>query len=81
MYVMCETLCLCRYRVGPLSDPTYCTLIENPVRRNPVQFAYRPVGFVEYFTANEYIMKQVDQEVTTAGTRLTERYNERKTEL
>ncbi|PVD19730.1 hypothetical protein C0Q70_20221 [Pomacea canaliculata] len=51
------------YRVGPLSDPTYCTLIKNPVRRNPVQFAFRPVGFVEYFTAVEYIMKQVDQEV------------------
>ncbi|PVD19728.1 hypothetical protein C0Q70_20219 [Pomacea canaliculata] len=51
------------YRVGPLSDPTYCTLIKNPVRRNPVQFAYRPVGFVEYFTAVECIMKQVDQEV------------------
>lgn len=52
------------YRVGPLSAPTKHELIDyNGKRRNPVQFAIRPVGALEFRAVHENIMTLVDKEI------------------
>ncbi|KAK7496907.1 hypothetical protein BaRGS_00011887 [Batillaria attramentaria] len=51
------------YKVGPLSNPTKCDLIVNSQRRNPVQFALRPVGALEFGAVHRHVMTVVDAEI------------------
>nr|KAG5706516.1 hypothetical protein BaRGS_028687 [Batillaria attramentaria] len=51
------------YRVGPLSKPNYIHLMNSGTHRNPVEFAVRPIGNVEFISMFESFVPVVDNEI------------------
>ncbi|XP_071095335.1 putative amine oxidase [copper-containing] [Haliotis cracherodii] len=59
------------YIVGPLPEPTRHSLYVNSARKNPVPFAFRPVGFVEFRSLFVSLYPEIDRKI---GFILTESY-------
>ncbi|CAL1529259.1 unnamed protein product [Lymnaea stagnalis] len=48
---------------GPLPDVTACSLLVSNTRRNPVEFALRPVSVMEFSAIYDYVLKDVDDKI------------------
>ncbi|XP_046373216.2 putative amine oxidase [copper-containing] [Haliotis rufescens] len=48
------------YIVGPLPNPTRHVLYTNSRRKNPVPYAYRPLGEVEYNSFYDNMFREID---------------------
>lgn len=51
------------YACGPLPDVTSCDLIKSDKRRNPVEFALRPVSIMEFEAVFNTVLKEVDKKL------------------
>ncbi|XP_005100001.2 putative amine oxidase [copper-containing] [Aplysia californica] len=51
------------YICGPLPDVRKCELLKSDKRRNPVEFALRPVGLMEFEAIYNYVLTEVDKKI------------------
>ena len=51
------------YIVGPLPHPTYHKLLVSSARKNPVPYAHRPLGGVEYEAMFNHLLIPIDKEI------------------
>ncbi|XP_046335328.2 putative amine oxidase [copper-containing] [Haliotis rufescens] len=51
------------YIVGPLPNPNSCKLLSVPGRKNPVPYAYRPVGYVEFGSYYLKMFPEIDKKI------------------
>ncbi|KAH9499263.1 hypothetical protein Btru_003550 [Bulinus truncatus] len=51
------------YLCGPLPDVERCTLLKSDKRRNPVEFALRPVSLAEFDAVYNIVLKEVDRKL------------------
>ena len=51
------------YIVGPLPNPDSCELLVSSVRKNPVNFAFRPTDMVEFIAIYTHVFRKIDEEL------------------